>query len=128
MHRLSGIVTPASAAYTTDELVNQLQTSASKAIFTCVKLLPTALKAARACNITSDRVYLLQLPDDPISLPKHATFNDLVAEGKALPKLEALKWAKGQGKRQTAFLSYSSGTSGLPVGDEMSSSSFTKDT
>lgn len=43
------------------------------------------------------------------------TVSDLVADGEKQPQLEALKWEKGQGKRQTAYLCYSSGTSGLPV-------------
>jgi acyl-CoA synthetase (AMP-forming)/AMP-acid ligase II len=46
------------------------------------------------------------------------TVGDLIALGKKQPKLEALKWEKGQGKRQTAYLCYSSGTSGLPVSIE----------
>jgi acyl-CoA synthetase (AMP-forming)/AMP-acid ligase II len=43
------------------------------------------------------------------------TVGKLVEEGAQLPELEKLTWEKGQGKRQTAFLCYSSGTSGLPV-------------
>jgi hypothetical protein len=43
------------------------------------------------------------------------TVNELIADGGKLPKIEALKWEKGQGGRQTAYLCYSSGTSGLPV-------------
>jgi hypothetical protein len=43
------------------------------------------------------------------------TVSQLIADGKKLPKIEALKWEKGQGARQTAYLCYSSGTSGLPV-------------
>jgi acyl-CoA synthetase (AMP-forming)/AMP-acid ligase II len=43
------------------------------------------------------------------------TVGQLIEDGEKLPKLEALKWEKGQGARQTAYLCYSSGTSGLPV-------------
>jgi len=46
---------------------------------------------------------------------KFATIEDLVSEGQSLPSLEALQWSNGQGSRQTAFLCYSSGTTGLPV-------------
>lgn len=42
------------------------------------------------------------------------TVEDLIAEGAKLSPLDALQWTKGQGERQPAFLSYSSGTSGLP--------------
>ncbi len=41
--------------------------------------------------------------------------DDLVSLGRTLPELERLQWSKGQGARRTAFLCYSSGTSGLPV-------------
>lgn len=43
------------------------------------------------------------------------TVAQLIDDGQKLPDLEPLKWEKGQGARQTAFLCYSSGTSGLPV-------------
>jgi hypothetical protein len=43
------------------------------------------------------------------------TVDKLIEEGSRLPEVEKLNWEKGQGKRQTAFLCYSSGTSGLPV-------------
>ena len=43
------------------------------------------------------------------------TLSQLVEEGKKLPKVDALKWVEGQGATQTAYLCYSSGTSGLPV-------------
>lgn len=39
----------------------------------------------------------------------------LIQQGRKLPELEPLKWELGQGKRQTAYLCFSSGTSGLPV-------------
>ncbi|TAQ86621.1 hypothetical protein B7494_g5056 [Chlorociboria aeruginascens] len=68
VHRLSGVVSPANAAYSASELTFQLKSSGAKALFT------------------------------------------------KEPELEALKWEKGQGARQTAYLCYSSGTSGLPKG------------
>lgn len=43
------------------------------------------------------------------------TVDQLIEDVERLPQLEELKWEKGQGARQTAFLCYSSGTSGLPV-------------
>jgi acyl-CoA synthetase (AMP-forming)/AMP-acid ligase II len=51
-----------------------------------------------------------------IPSPKgYKTVNQLIAEGSKLPKLEPLKWSAGDGAKKTAFLCYSSGTSGLPV-------------
>jgi acyl-CoA synthetase (AMP-forming)/AMP-acid ligase II len=113
VHRLSGIVTPASAAYSPDELEHQLRSSAASAIFTCAPLLDSARKAAAKVGIPDERIFLLPLPGPPNKLP-HPTLDDLVEEGKALPEIAPLKWAPGQGKRQAAYLCYSSGTSGLP--------------
>ncbi|KAM0248379.1 hypothetical protein ACHAQJ_009504 [Trichoderma viride] len=113
IHRLSGIVTPVSAAYSIPELEHQLRTSGSKAVFTCAPLLDNALKAAATVGIPRDRVFIIPVSgfDNPAS---YVTIDDLVAEGKTLPPLKPLHWVKGQGARQTAYLCYSSGTSGMP--------------
>ncbi|KAL8711405.1 MAG: hypothetical protein Q9225_007127 [Loekoesia sp. 1 TL-2023] len=118
IHRLSGISSPANAAYSATELEHQLRSSGSTALFTCQPLLTTALEAASKCNIPRSRIFLLEAPkelaggQDP---PKEfKTVNQLIEEGAHLPELEKLQWGKGQGARQTAFLCYSSGTSGLP--------------
>lgn len=120
IHRLSGISSPANAAYSRAELEHQLRSSGAKALFTCQPLLPLALEAASKCNIPKRRVYLLQVPKELAGgsePPKEfKTVDDLIAEGASLPELEPLRWEKGQGARQTAFLCYSSGTSGLPKG------------
>jgi acyl-CoA synthetase (AMP-forming)/AMP-acid ligase II len=83
-------------------------------LFTCVPLLKTALEAAEAAGIPKDKVYIIPqaLGDEPVPFK---TIDDLVLEGEKLPELEPLRWVKGQGARQVAFLCYSSGTSGLPV-------------
>ncbi|KAL9595321.1 MAG: hypothetical protein Q9219_006517 [cf. Caloplaca sp. 3 TL-2023] len=120
IHRLSGISSPANAAYSPTELEYQLRSSGSTVLFTCQPLLPTALKAAAKCNIPTSKIFLLDLPKvltgglDP---PKQfKTVNQLIDEGASIKHLEPLRWQKGQGARQTAFLCYSSGTSGLPKG------------
>ncbi|KAJ3573082.1 hypothetical protein NPX13_g4833 [Xylaria arbuscula] len=116
VHRLSGIVTPANAMYSVGELEHQLKSSGAKALFTCPSLFDNALKAARASNIPDDKIFLLAVPGQE-SDPRFKTLDDLIAEGRSLPELEALQWTKGQGARQTAYLCYSSGTSGLPVSE-----------
>ena len=101
------------------ELEHQLRDSGSKVLFTNAPLLPVALEAALKVGIPKDRVYLLELPKEATggksTLKGFKTVNDLIEEGERLPRLEALQWESGQGARQTAFLCYSSGTSGLPV-------------
>ncbi|RKL35830.1 hypothetical protein BFJ72_g8530 [Fusarium proliferatum] len=113
VHRLNGIITPASAAHTASDLEHQLRSSGVKALFTCASRLDIAIQAAKAVGIPQDRIFILATPGDNSKLP-FTTFDDLVKEGATLPELEPLKWVKGQGARQVAFLCYSSGTSGLP--------------
>lgn len=117
VHRLGGIVTPASAAYSPEELEHQLRSSGARALFTCAPLLTTALKAADAVGIPREKIFLLSMPggDEKRKHGSFATFDDLVAEGEGLPPTPPLNWIKGQAERQVAYLCYSSGTSGLPV-------------
>ncbi|PKS09197.1 hypothetical protein jhhlp_003811 [Lomentospora prolificans] len=112
VHRLSGIVTPASAAYSAAELEHQLKSSGARALFTCAPLLETALKAADAASIPRDKIFILEVAGARVD--GFVAVDDLVREGQQLAELEPLKWHKGQGARQPAYLCYSSGTSGLP--------------
>lgn len=126
-HRFSGITTPANAVYSAVELQHQLATSGAQALFTCAALLETALKATRAVGIPDDRVFIIDVPGASEAQEQAAaaltTLDQLVAEGASLPALSPAPWVKGQGARQPAFLSYSSGTSGLPVRTPLLSSS-----
>jgi long-subunit acyl-CoA synthetase (AMP-forming) len=119
IHRLGGISTPANAAFNAAELQYQLDNAGAKCIFTCTPLLTTALEAAEKVGIPKNRIYILELPKEAtggLEAPKeYKTVEQLVQEGQKEPKLEKLNWSRGEGARRTAFLCYSSGTSGVPV-------------
>ncbi|PNP76101.1 hypothetical protein FNYG_10659 [Fusarium nygamai] len=113
IHRLNGIASLSSAALSASELEHQLRASRAKAVFTCTPLLDNALKATEAVGISRENVVLLPVPGDT-SRHGFKTIDDLIQDGEKLPALPLLQWTKGQGTRQTAYLLYSSGTSGLP--------------
>lgn len=115
VHRMSGIVAPASPASTALELGYQLQLSGSVALFTCVPLLKIAVEAARAKGIPDDRIFILPMQGD-CGNHGFTTVWDLIEEGKKLPDPVPVDWSNGQGERQVAYLCFSSGTSGMPVG------------
>lgn len=112
-------MTPANAAYSSAELEYQLKSSRARALFTCLPLVRTAIEAASKCGIEKNHIYILSLPKeicgDQGLAKDYKTVDQLIQDGQSLPKLADLKWEKGQGTKQTAFLCYSSGTSGLPV-------------
>lgn len=119
-HRLGGIQSPANAAYSAAELEYQLKNCGAKALFTCLPLLDTAREAAKKTGIPDNRIYILDLPKQATggkSVPNGMkTVDDFIKEGEKLDRLEPLNWASGDGAKKTAFLCYSSGTSGLPKG------------
>lgn len=77
-------------------------------------MLKDALRAAKGSGIPEDKVFIIDIPgfENPRGF---RTVDDLIELGRGSPELEPLRWSKGQGARQVAFLCYSSGTSGLPV-------------
>ena len=118
-HRLNGVVSPTSASSSMEELLFQLKDAGAKALITCLPLLPTALKAASRAGIPENQVFICDLPVEFTGKIEHPTgiknLEDLIRRGAKLPELPGLRWSEGQGARQTAFICYSSGTSGTPV-------------
>jgi acyl-CoA synthetase (AMP-forming)/AMP-acid ligase II len=97
-----------------------LKNSRAKCLFTCVPLLAAAKEAAKKCGIPDNRIYILEVPKEfaggqgtPSGMK---TVDDFIRDGAKLERLEPLKLAQGEGAKRTAFLCYSSGTSGLPKG------------
>jgi ribosome assembly protein SQT1 len=117
-HRLGGIQSPANAQYSVSEVAFQLKDAGAKCVFTCLPLLEQTIEAAKTVGIPRNRIYILEMPKEIIgdlTNNEFVTVNQLIERGSKLPDLETLKFATGEGARRTAFLCYSSGTSGLPV-------------
>jgi acyl-coenzyme A synthetase/AMP-(fatty) acid ligase len=116
---LGGVVSPANASYSADELRHQLLDSKAKALVTCLPLLSISLEAAAKAGLPKNKVYLIDLPEQILGGAKppaeFKTVAQILEAGKSLPPVEELKWSAGEGARRTAFLCYSSGTSGMPV-------------
>lgn len=121
IHRIGGVCTAVNAAYSAEELEFQMKHSACKAIFTCLPLLQTCMKGVASSGIKKENVYILPVADQVapgMKNPGHKTVDDLIKQGSSLPiqPSDDQKWSEGEGERRTAFLCYSSGTSGLPKG------------
>ncbi|KAJ6119141.1 hypothetical protein N7523_003421 [Penicillium sp. IBT 18751x] len=120
VHQLEGIVALANPSYSADELTHQLLDCKAKALFTCAPLLPIALEAAAKAGLSKNQIYLIDVPQQilaDIKVPSELKSISQVAEaGKSLPLVQPVQWGPGEAARRTAFLCYSSGTSGLPKG------------
>jgi long-subunit acyl-CoA synthetase (AMP-forming) len=109
-------ISPASAGFSANELIYQLETSGSTALITHAALLDTALKAAQATNMPKERIFVI--PEAPAAtIPGGLTsFDALLSETGgsklAVPRLNA--------KKELFALPYSSGTTGRPKGVKLS--------
>lgn len=118
--RFNGVVAPVNVAFIASELAYQLKDSGSRALFTCPSKLDTALEAAKLAGIPESKVFLIPVPGDEAppgtETRRVLTLEDLIIKGRQLSPLPRQKWSSGQGRRQAAYLCYSSGTSGPPKG------------
>ena len=96
------------------EIEQHLSRSKCKAVFVSPSLLKTCLEVTNPLGIPQKNIYTIPVPGEPVSsVDGHEGFEQLLAAGSNLPPLEPLKWEKGQGKEQIAYLAATSGTSGL---------------
>ena len=105
----------ANPAYTAEELVHVLKTTKTKLLAVHPWNLSVALEAARIANLPADRIILLEPLPRKEGDAKFATVPQLVEAGaKSQKTFTERKLKKGEGKTKLAFLSFSSGTTGLP--------------
>lgn len=111
--RIGGAVTGASPAYGAEEMAYALQKANSKYLFTLPEALDIALQAADKVGLSRERVFLLDGERKGfLSLQQLAKIGEGFGEAGQVPEYQI---PKGQTNGDiTAFLSFSSGTTGLP--------------
>jgi 4-coumarate--CoA ligase len=110
---IGGIISGASPAYNVEEMTYALKTGKARFLMTTVSSLPVALPAAKNAGIPPQHIFLLEGRADGLT-----TLQDLIEIGKAYGQQEQIpsfKIPKGQTNKDVCgFLSFSSGTTGLP--------------
>ncbi|KAH8656262.1 hypothetical protein BGZ61DRAFT_434597 [Ilyonectria robusta] len=109
-----GTVTTSNPGYTVGELSHQLRDSGAKAIVTQYSDIEKVKKACRAVGIAEDYIILLGSEKDPMARLKHWT------SIRSLSSIRQFVARRLDPKIDTAFLVYSSGTTGKPKGVKLS--------
>ncbi|KAE8260373.1 hypothetical protein A4X13_0g372 [Tilletia indica] len=130
-HRLGGVITGVNPAYTSSELGYQLEVSNAKMLFVGEDpvSLRTGLEAAEKAGIPKERVVIIQSAATmakkgsekvdglwTVSGLVEAGTQILQKEGRGVLSSTRRKLKPDEGKTKLAFLSFSSGTTGLPKG------------
>ncbi|KAH8169408.1 AMP-binding enzyme domain-containing protein [Sarocladium implicatum] len=123
---LAGCVfTGASPAYTARELAFQLEDSKASVVLTTPENAQTALDAARSCGLSAEDIFLLQRKldteaEDFESIPKSTSPRDWTHLIASKSRGHSFDWVEPQRPEDTiCTLNYSSGTTGLPKGVEI---------
>ncbi|KAF8891414.1 phenylacetyl-CoA ligase [Infundibulicybe gibba] len=111
--QLGGVIAATSPSLTADELVYQLQIAKPVLLVVHLDVLPTALKAAGTLGFPQSKIIVIDGHKSPNPLP-YTSIEDLVREGRSAPDFTEMTFKQGEAKTTTAFLCFSSGTTGKP--------------
>lgn len=109
--RIGGCISGASPAYNVEEMTYALQKSRAMYLMTHPNSMRVALQAAKKAGIPKERIFLLEGEYED-----HKTVQDLLEAGRRESE-QVPYWTLPEGKTNfdvCAFLSFSSGTTGLP--------------
>ncbi|KAI1158956.1 hypothetical protein F5B18DRAFT_638978 [Nemania serpens] len=115
VHYIGGAASTANPTYTAKELAFQMKDSGVKGIVTQLPMLAVAREAARAIGMPEDRIILLGDGRDPSGKFKH--FTEIKHTGPS--ETSNLRQARVDPQKDLSFLVYSSGTTGLPKGVQL---------
>lgn len=110
VNRVAGIVSGASPAYNVEEMTYALKTAKARFLFTVPGSMDVASKAAEAAGIARERVFLLEG-----EMEGFVTMEKLLELGKKEEQVQEYRLKEGERNGDLCgFLSFSSGTTGLP--------------
>ncbi|KAF2436295.1 4-coumarate-CoA ligase 2 [Tothia fuscella] len=111
--RAGAKISGASPAYNVDEMAYALKTADSKFLMTSPESVGVAVGAAKEAGLSRENVFLLEG-----KLDGYSTVHDLIAIGKSYGpqgQIPSYKFPAGKGNKDVCgYLSFSSGTTGLP--------------
>ena len=101
----------ANPAYTSEELVHQLEATKSRLLIVHPTTLAVAVEAARAAGLPQERILLVE----PASGSPYSTLNDVVTFGLSrFQQYTEMRMRPDEAKKKLALLLFSSGTTGKP--------------